>query len=242
MKKYFKLTAITAIVAAASLAASSASFAYANYKGENYKNEVPPCKMLSDGFYAGLGISYDSYRVRQSTVFGAAGLTFAFNPAFAARGVDGDVFLGYGRDFDMFYIGLEGNYDYSGANSTFGLGDVATIYNSTFRARSSWGIGVLPGVKVNEGTLLYVRLGYIDTQFRTKQSLPLVPFTGGNTTNWTSGFRGGLGMETVLCDNFSLRGEYDYSTYSSFNGAAAFHTSYSPTNSSYELSAIYHFV
>ncbi len=263
MKKHPRLSTIFVAVTAASLAlVSSASFAMhgkrhvvENYKGEaNYKAEVPPpcppIKLLLDGFYVGAGVSYDSYRFNRS--FNRSdddGDSVSFSNHISSRGWDGEINLGYGRYWDMFYLGGEIHGVISGAdgssNATFtdSDGDNVSI-NVNAKARGSYALSLLPGIKVNDSTLVYVRLGWIRTDFKVNGSINTNDPDFGNRSasrsKWKNGFLGGVGTETYIADNVSLRGEYQYSAYSSTssnNGGG----SVKPSNSSFTLGIQYHF-
>lgn len=255
MKKLSSLTAIASIVSTATLLAfSSASFAdHANYKAD-YKNEAPcppePC--LKDGFYVGIGLGYDNYRVRQSTSLGlttevnslgAFGEIVTANPPLSARGWNGSIFAGYGQYFDYFYIGAELLANTTNAQVTYGTGEGLGFYDAKFDVNASYGVSLLPGVRLSNATMMYVRLGYLRTEFKARETfvdddLPLLVFSG-STTEWKNGFQYGLGMETLVCDNLSLRGEYTRTQYSSFRSSDI--TSWDPSNNQAVLSLIYHF-
>ncbi len=279
MKQRLSAISIAAISAASLLMVSTAGIAaqkshamHENYKAEaNFKAEVPPpCPpilVLHDGFYLGIGVGYDSYRVRQTldeTIFdiptGAAVFSDSFSQASSATGWMGGIFAGYGRYFDTFYLGLEINANASNADATASNSD--SFGDSSYiklKARTSYGIALLPGLKVNDSTLLYVRLGYLRTNFRASFSETEVDFfTGGldtesaSSNKWRNGFQYGIGMETAVAEDISIRGEYTHTSFSSktISGtvtdpifAEAINTSakFSLSNNEFMLSAIYHF-
>lgn len=246
MKQHPRLTVLSAIILTASLLVVSNSFAskhHKNYKGEyqNYKGEVPivasPCPPdngLKDGIYLGLGAGYNAYRERQNIgLTDDDGDTLTANPVQHIGGFQGSIFGGYGQYFDWFYIAGEVFYNYSGANSKFAIEG----YNSSFTIRSSYGGAILPGVRVNENSLIYARVGYNRTFFKATESGDEGPNL--NTSTWLGGINYGLGMETAIYDNFSVRGEYTYTSFNSFSSAIA--TRFSPSDSQFVLGLIYHF-
>jgi opacity protein-like surface antigen len=254
MKKHPRLSAIFAALSAASLIlVSSASFA--GHDVANYKGEAPPCpnKVLLGGGYVGIGVSYDRYKFRNT--FSATeddGDTFYFTNPLAASGWDGNLNIGYGWYWCQYYLGVELAGVITDASSTTRVTAIDEFGSDSIsfrtRARGSWHISVLPGVKLTDSTLLYIRLGYIDTQFRGR-----VRFTDDDgdvftrsRTRWKNGFIGGVGLETYLIDNVSLRGEYQYTWYSNFsNNLTVDDTTFSartkPSNSSFTLGLAYHF-
>lgn len=223
----------------------------ANYKGEpvNYKAEVPtepvyPCTNeaeLKDGLYLGVGASYDAYKIRQDIdAVDDFGNSVTFNPSYAAKGWDATLFAGYGQYFNWFYIGGEIDAIASSAevSNTFAVNNFAL--NENLRARQSYGVSLLPGVKVNDYALIYARVGYLRTSFRAAETASVVGFGSvtESRTDWLNGFNYGVGIETSVYENTSVRGEYTYTSYGSISNSVS---SYSPNNNEYTLSLIYHF-
>lgn len=209
---------------------------YASHTNYDYKGERSvPCAPdhLKDGLYIGAGIGYDAYRERQSfALTDTAGFVDDANPTIGAKGVLGEIFAGYGRYFNWFYIGGELGANYSGANTSFGIND----YRSSFQTRESYKLALLPGVKLSETTLLYARLGYVRTLFAAQERG--TPQGVVNTSDWGNGYGFGVGFESLLYKNLSLRGEYTYTTYSTFS--SAIDTRFLPTNNQFIFSLIYH--
>lgn len=249
MKKHPRLSVLTAAVSAASLfLMSSVALAGHNYKGD-YKNEMPcpPPKMLKDGFYLGAQVGYEAYRVRESSAFDIPPLAegVAANPAVAATGWVGGLFLGYGQYLtDLFYLGGEIFGNYSGADESHSFQDTLGApftYNTKIEARGSYGLALLPGIRLNDATLGYIRLGWNWVNLKASES---VTTPGGGTlasaskSNTSNGFNYGVGIETLLVDNWSVRGEFTHTSYSDFSTA---YTSYDPSDNQYMLGLIYHF-
>lgn len=101
-------------------------------------------------------------------------------------GAGASVMLGYDLSFNSLFAGVEANADLSTA-------DVAGL-----NAKWAWGIGARAGVKVSENTGVYARAGYQRNQF-----------TMGGDKEWADGVRLGLGVETGLTENLSLRAEFN---------------------------------
>ncbi|HEX4045920.1 MAG TPA: outer membrane beta-barrel protein [Gammaproteobacteria bacterium] len=241
--KYQRLSAVAlAISAVSALAISSTVVAathhqHGNYKGENYKGEAmavpcPPPKMLMSGVYLGAQVGYDYLRVRESFADVA-------NPPVAATGWLGGLFLGYGQYLtDLFYLGGEVFGNYSGAQGTYRITD-ATVgtFSSKFQARGSWGLALIPGLRLNDTTLGYVRLGYNWASFKANGAL--VGVASFSKTNTSNGFNFGVGMETLLVDNWSVRTEYNHTYYNSFNSALG--TKFDPSDNTFTVGLVYHF-
>jgi outer membrane immunogenic protein len=248
MKKTLRLSAITAGVLAASVLLTSNAFA-ANYKGEGgYKDQgsfkdqapCPQIPTLMSGFYLGGQLGYDSYRVREN--FAAGG--FTANPVMNATGFVGGLFAGYGQYFsDYYYLGGEVLGNYSGASTSWtandGLGDSVT---SKFNAYGTWGLAALPGLKLNNESLLYLRLGWNWTRLKASASAsgPNVGSASASQSNWSNGFVYGLGLESLITGNWSVRTEYTHTNLSSFS-SSNLSTSFNPSNNQFMLGLVYHF-
>ena len=251
-----------------------------NFKGEaNFKAEVPPpcppIMMLHDGFYIGVGVGYDAYKVHTSgdLVVNDIGVPAApvllatsessFNNS--ATGWMAGIFAGYGRYFDWFYLGAEINASTTNADSTssYSSTDFTDADSSSgtveLEARTSYGIALLPGIKLNDSSLLYVRLGYLRTDFKASANFNEVDGAGVTTANfsgsdneWRNGFNYGVGIETAVAENVSIRGEYTHTNYNteSVNGTftdstgtiqGSFDNKYDVSNNEFMLSLLYHF-
>jgi len=253
MKKQLRLTSLS-ILAATLLLGSTATMAHANYKGdlkgERMPEPCPPIKVLKDGFYVGAQVGYDVYGVRDSV--GIVGVDegdgLALNPTLYANGAIGGLFGGYGMYFqNLYYLALEIYGNYSGASTSYNYlgsspGELNDRLHTKVNARGSYGISVLPGIKLNDSTLAYLRLGYNRANIKGQESstnFDGVAFSVSNS-NWTGGFNYGIGLESVVWDNFSVRGEFNYTSYSSFSDPIT-ETRFSPANGTFMVGLVYHF-
>lgn len=250
--------------------ATTVAAEHENYKGEaNFKAEVPPpcppIMMLHDGFYVGIGGGYDSYRVHQETndefvdlPGGAIALSGTNSLNHSATGWMGGVFAGYGHYFDWFYLGVEINANTSDAETSWNANASDTsAYNVDLEARTSYGIALLPGIKVNDSSLLYVRLGYLRSNFKASETYTNVYFNPNvsisqSDSDWRNGFNYGVGIETYVAENVSVRGEYTHTSYNSDTisqsvqnaaGTSQFNSTskFEPSNNEFMLSLMYHF-
>lgn len=133
------------------------------------------------------------------------------------RGFDGNIFLGYGGVITP-NISLAGEaFFVPGSFSVGGTGSTTL--------KTNWGVGasILPGVLLNDKTMAYLRLGFIDSEFNS----PSASKFGGQL---------GLGLQTNLCQNWEIRGEYTYSRY----GSPASYIS-SPTTDGAHVGIVYRF-
>lgn len=254
MKKQIKLSLVTAAVL---LAASTSVLAGHNYKGEGYKGEAmpAPCPVpltIKDGFYLGAQLGYDSYRARRNSTMNFATFSSSSNPVTNAAGFVGGLMGGYGQYFnEMYYLGGEIFVNTSGASqsSTASSTDATTTASvySKVSVGTSYGISLLPGVKLNDASLLYVRLGYNRARIKGQGTATVgTTSVAYSNNNWSSGFNYGLGIESSFYPNWSVRGEYTHTNYNSFSanatsGANSASTSLSPSDNQFMLGLIYHF-
>lgn len=220
--------------------AATSNFAFAKeYKGEFKGEEAAPCVvpcMLHDGFYVGAQVGYDSYRVRHKFHAGA----FSFDPQISVNGWVGGLFVGYGQYLnDIFYVGAEAFGNYSDATSRHSAISTFGRNNHEVRARGTWGLSVLPGVRVNDGTLAYVRLGYEWTSVRATDNgfSPVLGTFNFHRTNTASGFNYGVGLETLVFENWSIRTEFNHTSYNSFNSNIV---RLNPSDNQFMVAGIYH--
>lgn len=178
-------------------------------KGD-YKGEVAaPCPTCPVPFHPGayVGLSVGSL------------LNYASRPAIY-NGLQGTLFGGYGWMWDQWYGALE-----------LFVQDSAQITNYTNNSgngnvSSSWGYGlsVLPGYMIVDNVLGFLRLGVVETHFNS------------GSNQWRTGGQIGLGLDTALCTNWDLRGEYIYSFYNSLSNSYGL-----PRSQQFNLGLIYKF-
>ncbi len=214
-----------------------------NYKDQPvFKDACPQPAGLKDGFYVGAEAGYDSFRVRQG--ISAAGTISMVN---SVTGWVGGIFAGYGQYFDNFYyLGGEVLANYNGSNpNIFTLGDNdGDTFSQKVKIKNTWGISLLPGIKLNDYVLGYLRLGYDWTKFESTLSGvdATAPATFSVSNNKTlGGWDAGLGMEALAGDNWSLRTEYNHIWYNSNTAnSAGISNSYNISDNQFMLGLVYH--
>lgn len=243
MRKNLRLSATLGVIAASMLCASPAVLA-ASYKGESAEPMAMAAapvatKSLHDGFYVGLAGGYDSYRVRRSTSL--PGGTFTENPVTNPAGWVGGLFAGYGQSFqNLYYLGGELFVNDSNASAGSTATSVVGTYKSKFEVNTSYGLALLPGLKVNDSSLFYLRVGYNWANLKGKEIATIAGVsTAASKSNTQGGFNYGLGIETAIYENLSLRGEFTHTDYSSFTSALG--TKWSPSDNQFMLGLAYHF-
>jgi len=218
--------------------------------------------MLRDGPYVGIAGGVDSYRIRQelNQTFPDIAITQS-NPALSAVGLVGGIYGGYGKYFrNLYYLGGEVFANTTGASTSYTMNvnqlvGVPGAWHTQVRVNSNFGISLLPGIKTSDTTLLYLRLGFSRLSIHTNESedFPLLAIGSSSRTNWTSGIAYGIGMETAIYGNWSLRGEYTHTEYKSITapdialatetpGTVVKGSLFFPSNNQYMLGISYHFM
>ena len=193
---------------------------------------------ILSGFYAGVEGGYDSYNSsRQVIVNDLINANLHTN----SSGLMGNIFGGYGYTFPHnLYLGGEVFIGSTNAGGSSTINSYGTSYNGTLSVGTSYGFGVKPGYKVENGPLIYLRLGYDRTEFRSNESTIGIMPSSSSISNWSNGFDYGLGLESKVYKNFSLRMEYNHINYSSFTNDAT-GTKNSPADNQGKLGLVYHF-
>ncbi len=139
---------------------------------------------------------------------------FPFTGDFANTGFTGGVFAGYGLTFNQIYVGLEleaeaANLGWYHDRDTSGSGG----RDFSVEKRGSHGASLRVGYVLDNGALLYARIGEVQTRFNTQYH------RGSNTNNWVdrsdtlSGTRVGIGAEIPVSSSVFVRMDYSYTHY-----------------------------
>jgi outer membrane immunogenic protein len=110
-------------------------------------------------------------------------------------GFGGGAFGGYGKTFGNWYVGGELNADFSKADGKEGGVSVEKKY--------SYGVAARAGYLLNDKILGYGVVGWERGKFEAKDATDKV-------SEELNGIRVGLGVETFVQKNISLRGELNY--------------------------------
>jgi len=250
-----------------------------NYKGEV---PCPVELILKDGLYVGLQAGYDSYRT-VADIDGVDGLlassippisspfalAISTDPRINSTGAVGGGFIGFGKYFESFYntyLALEIFGNWSGAQSDAEVtilnprspvnpAGVAYIdlLQTSFQVNSNYGVSVLPGIKLNNATLLYIRLGYnwanVDANVTVGANMAATPnpllnqgiFRSNSGSDTIGGFNYGLGIESTFYDNWSIRGEYAHTSFNSVSANTIFSSNqFTSADNQFMVGLIYH--
>jgi outer membrane immunogenic protein len=185
---------------------------------------APPAVALDDAFsdfYVGGFGQYSAYEVDLTTGGGTGDLS--------ADGFGGGGLIGFGIRKDFLYGGIEAEVGYDGADRSEPIpGGTASI-----EAQLSGGVGLRFGIAFEERFLPFVRVGWQLTEYKAS-------VTGlGSGTGALNGLRVGGGLEFLLSDSVSIRGEYAHTWYEEYDDVAGL--SVEPSQHLFRLGAAFHF-
>jgi outer membrane immunogenic protein len=173
----------------------------------------PPASVLAwSGFYLGGNIGYGwSQKTFIDNFSTRIGAVDAKNPS----GVVGGLQAGYNYQINSWLIGIEGNFDWSGAKSSFSC--FPLLASQTCTANPRWVAAITGRVGAIVGqSMFYVRGGaaWVHDSYTNialtgapKPALPGDLFTAEDTR---AGWVVGLGIEYMFRPNWSANIEYDY--------------------------------
>jgi outer membrane immunogenic protein len=194
-----------------------------------------------DGPYAGIALQYAWGEVDVEYEDGTTGLG-DFSESESMNGLEGGLFAGYRHLFDSgFVLGGEVGYQISGAdgdrNVTFG----ANTAKYKFEKDKQLYIDLKPGYVFQDNMLGYALIGYQRTEFE-EEALINGASLGTSDDNFNA-WRFGVGVEYMMDNNFSVRGQYYYAAYSEedYNYVNGQSLSYDADESVFQVGLSYNF-
>lgn len=261
MKKYMRASLYSSIMVTsmlwnAAFAAHTYTHTYngpGDYWHTDYKSEmIPPCpcpcnlsQKLQSGLYIGAGTAYNSYRVRKSGVLEDPidGDLMTVNQTVSPIGESVSLFGGYGQYYDWFYIAGEIFAKFNNASTSDALVIGDTTYNTNITMRNTYGISIIPGVKLTNSSLFFLRFGAMRTMIKTQEyGIGIGPVGTAYSeprSPWGNGISFGGGIETAVYKSLSLRLDYNHTSYAAFTTLLG--TKFSPSNDEVTLGLLYHF-
>lgn len=161
-------------------------------------------------------------------------------------GWNAGLLAGYGWNFsNRWYLGAElfGNYDdvsgrFSWANGSTttrttngGITTIdisnASVASITSRLEKEWDFGaaLIPGYQVSDQALLYARVGYVGADFNIRNNWSRLTGLSAaqnalltrSRSRWLNGLQLGIGVDTLVYENLSLRTEFNINNYGNYN-------------------------
>lgn len=199
------------------------------------------------GFYIGAGVGPEAARFNQNAHITRPG---TFNVVdrenYSGMGVFGTLFAGYAWNYKRFYLAGEVNgnissLEYKLTNIEYLHGNLS---QTTFTIKSSGGISALPGFFLNENTLFYGRIGYINGRVKINESDPTIQSASSNA----DGLRWGLGLRQNILERWTVMMDYSQAHYQNIDsfvfepfGGVAKSTQIFPNSAQVAFGIIYNF-
>lgn len=201
-------------------------------------------RSLHDGFYMGLQVGYDSYKMRSNIDTVINGVSqFQQNTELNAVGLSYTLLGGFGKVFDdPLYLGFEFFYNDSQANITQNIGYFQGqngIYNIKSVILGTYGVNIMPGIKLGERTLLFLKGGYTRLDAKTYETSAVLGVNNAQS-NGANGIDYGLGLEVAIYKIWSLRGEYTHVNFEHFTTQVG--TQITPSNNQFMFGVVFHFI
>lgn len=137
--------------------------------------------------------------------------------AMASHGSTRGLYLGYGKMFNQWYLGVELETDTGRTSLSHDHqsgGTPAEPLKYSISQENGYGAGVRAGYALQSGSMLYGRLGALRTTFNTSL---LVNDGAVNQNNTLAGRKIGVGAEVPAGENMLLRFEYALSKYDEYH-------------------------
>lgn len=221
-------------------------------KNEDYKDDVvAPCPVqlkLKDKYYLVVAMGYDSYKMNDKLHLSNIDEDrfFMLDPMLNLSGLVGEFILGYGKYFNQFYntyLGLEFFVSGTAADNSYELNisDFPIVVDTDIIVNRTYGINLIPGIKFNNSTLAYVKLGYNWSMISIDETVRNNTWTSVeiNDSHTSHGLSYGVGLESAVDEFFSIRAELTHMILSSFYSESG--TKISPSNNQVLLGLVYHF-
>lgn len=220
------------------VATSPSSFASCAWPAPCVINRTAHCidQTLYDGFYVGIGGGYDTYQIRETS-----GIAVTANPKIDTSGFAERLFGGYGQYYCDFYYAGEISVTGSGASSHLRSTAAGVSHSVDANMRVSYAGSLLGGIKVTDKTLLYIRIAAVRSLLNTDETITSAGLSMSSVmNNWIDGLRYGIGIETGLFNDMSMRVEYTRTNYGT--EGSDFDTRFNPNQGEFMIDFIYHFV
>ncbi|MBA3660221.1 MAG: outer membrane beta-barrel protein [Gammaproteobacteria bacterium] len=197
------------------------------------------------GFYFGGSVGPQSINFQQkSNILQPGNFNAKDTTNLSGTGLFGSLFGGYGWVKNTFYLAGEVNADLS--STDFKSSNKEFLHKSfahtAYKIQHSFGFGFLPGYLYTPATLLYVRLGYLNSNIK----ISTTDVSLANIDKNLNGVRYGLGINQSFTKHLGARMEYSHANYQStkfraIDGTVTKTTRITPDSGQVEFSLIYNF-
>ena len=180
---------------------------------------IPERDIDYNGLYAGAHLGHGAVQSDATGIHSDSGSSpaeqFSFYGDFGDdSAVTGGIFIGYGIERNRFYIGLEGELEDSNAGWNHERSPGGRDFS--VEKMNTWGISLRGGYVLNNGALLYGRLGRARTRFNTTWIKGKNRLYDVDRDDTVTGTRLGVGAELPISDRVLVRLDYSYTGYNSY--------------------------
>jgi hypothetical protein len=172
-----------------------------------------PLDGLFAGPYAGAALSHGPLT---STTSGPREDGGSDVSQFGASGLGEALFLGYGWQLDRWYAGIEAEVEQSHAHWSLSK-DKADARTTSLDKDDGYGLSLRGGYVVNNGSLLYLRVGRVRTRFDSYYTINDQAAATRAQDDRQDGSRLGVGADLPAGDRLFLRMEYAYTDYDAYD-------------------------
>lgn len=196
-------------------------------------------------FYVGLATGPEWADFKQKSITKSPGKFNAIDRThLSGKGVLGSVFTGYGWNYNSFY--LAGQLDANVSSVSYDNSNTETLHGATqsskYKVQYSFSASILPGWQITDATLLYLRCGYTNGNFKINTNDVSLQ----NINKHLNGVNYGIGIKQAIFKRFSAILEYNRVTYQNttlkaVDGLVSKSTRISPETNQFKIGLVYHF-
>jgi len=195
------------------------------FGGQDYA-PVDPTEGDVGGFYAGAQVGHTLLTADlDAEHYDSGSGPYRLQASFGNDGVSAGMFAGYGWQWDRVYFGLELDVENSGADWAHERAPTGRVFSA--EQKGGQALTARLGYQLDNGTLLYARLGKARGQFNYRYRKGEEPVNDINRDVSEIGTRVGLGAEVPLTSNTFVRLDYARTDY----GDIRFETTHANTDS-----------
>ena len=177
-----------------------------------------------EGPYVGAQVGYSVYDSKLSDSSGTV-------DGLSGRGADGGLYAGWGMLLTpTWYGGVEGEYNWSGAEHTTSATGVGSL---GYKDKDNYGLSARLGWLPSSNVMLYGRAGW------QRVSLDYSATGASTISHDHDGFRLGIGTELAMTTNWAARMEYNHTWYGKDTVAPGLESE--PNNDLFRVGVAYHF-
>lgn len=162
------------------------------------------------GFYFGAGLGYGNGTIENSYTESTG-----FSRTLDGEGMHGGfgtVIIGIDRQLrDRYVVGAFADFDWASIKLSYD--DTTLVAGQSVTLESAWAVGLRAGYLLNPSALLYIAGGYTQAALENRGYYDIAGGPPSRASISHSGYFVGVGLEAMLADRLTLRGEARYSVF-----------------------------